>query len=313
MKATIIGTGSYIPEYILTNQELSTMVETDDEWIVTRTGISERRIQKSGDVADMAVNAALKALDNAGINSEDIDLIIAATSTPDYLFPNCSSIIQKNTGAINAVCFDISAACSGFIMALSAAKAYIEAGMYKKVLIVCSEKMSGITDWKDRSTCILFGDGAGACVVESSEQEGVKSVDLHNEGMLGEVLTAKRNENIVMNGQEVFKFAVKKVPETINTLLKKENTDAEDIKYFILHQANVRIIESVAKRLGIEMNRFPVNLSRYGNTSSASIPILLDELNRENKLQNEDLLVFAGFGAGLNWGSILVKWNCRKS
>ena len=192
MKATIIGTGSYIPEYILTNQELSTMVETDDEWIVTRTGISERRIQKSGDVADMAVNAALKALDNAGINSEDIDLIIAATSTPDYLFPNCSSIIQKNTGSINAVCFDISAACSGFIMALSAAKAYIEAGMYKKVLIVCSEKMSGITDWKDRSTCILFGDGAGACVVESSEQEGVKSVDLHNEGMLGEVLTAKR-------------------------------------------------------------------------------------------------------------------------
>ena len=164
MKATIIGTGSYIPEYILTNQELSTMVETDDEWIVTRTGISERRIQKSGDVADMAVNAALKALDNAGINSEDIYLIIAATSTPDYLFPNCSSIIQKNTGAINAVCFDISAACSGFIMALSAAKAYIEAGMYKKVLIVCSEKMSGITDWKDRSTCILFGDGAGACV-----------------------------------------------------------------------------------------------------------------------------------------------------
>ena len=296
MKATIIGTGSYIPEYILTNQELSTMVETDDEWIVTRTGISERRIQKSGDVADMAVNAALKALDNAGINSEDIDLII-----------------QKNTGAINAVCFDISAACSGFIMALSAAKAYIEAGMYKKVLIVCSEKMSGITDWKDRSTCILFGDGAGACVVESSEQEGVKSVDLHNEGMLGEVLTAKRNENIVMNGQEVFKFAVKKVPETINTLLKKENTDAEDIKYFILHQANVRIIESVAKRLGIDMNRFPVNLSRYGNTSSASIPILLDELNRENKLQNEDLLVFAGFGAGLNWGSILVKWNCHKS
>ena len=278
MKATIIGTGSYIPEYILTNQELSTMVETDDEWIVTRTGISERRIQKSGDVADMAVNAALKALDNAGINSEDI-----------------------------------SAACSGFIMALSAAKAYIEAGMYEKVLIVCSEKMSGITDWKDRSTCILFGDGAGACVVESSEQEGVKSVDLHNEGMLGEVLTAKRNENIVMNGQEVFKFAVKKVPETINTLLKKENTDAEDIKYFILHQANVRIIESVAKRLGIDMNRFPVNLSRSGNTSSASIPILLDELNRENKLQNEDLLVFAGFGAGLNWGSILVKWNCHKS
>ena len=228
MKATIIGTGSYIPEYILTNQELSTMVETDDEWIVTRTGISERRIQKSGDVADMAVNAALKALDNAGINSEDIDLIIAATSTPDYLFPNCSSIIQKNTGAINAVCFDISAACSGFIMALSAAKAYIEAGMYKKVLIVCSEKMSGITDWKDRSTCILFGDGAGACVVESSEQEGVKSVDLHNEGMLGEVLTAKRNENIVMNGQEVFKFAVKKVPETINTLLKKENTESDE-------------------------------------------------------------------------------------
>ena len=210
------------------------MVETDNEWIVTRTGISERRIQKSGDVADMASNAAIKALDNAGINPKDIDLIIASTSTPDYLFPNCASIVQKITGADNAACFDISAACSGFIMALSAAKAYIEAGMFKKVLIVCSEKMSGITDWKDRSTCILFGDGAGACVIESSEHDGIKSVDLHNDGKLGGVLTAKRNENIVMNGQEVFRFAVKKVPETINTLLEKESTDVKDIKYFIL-------------------------------------------------------------------------------
>ena len=308
MKATIIGTGSYIPEYILTNQELSTMVETDDEWIVTRTGISERRIQKSGDVADMAVNAALKALDNAGINSEDIDLIIAATSTPDYLFPNCSSIIQKNTGAINAVCFDISAACSGFIMALSAAKAYIEAGMYKKVLIVCSEKMSGITDWKDRSTCILFGDGAGACVVESSEQEGVKSVDLHNEGMLGEVLTAKRNENIVMNGQEVFKFAVRKVPQCIDAALEKAALKPEEVDLYLLHQANCRIIQSVAKRLGQPEEKFPMNLNECGNTSAASLPILMAQLDEQGKLNRGDTLVLSGFGAGLTWGACVIKW-----
>ena len=308
MKATIIGTGSYIPEYILTNQELSTMVETDDEWIVTRTGISERRIQKSGDVADMAVNAALKALDNAGINSEDIDLIIAATSTPDYLFPNCSSIIQKNTGAINAVCFDISAACSGFIMALSAAKAYIEAGMYKKVLIVCSEKMSGITDWKDRSTCILFGDGAGACVVESSEQEGVKSVDLHNEGMLGEVLTAKRNENIVMNGQEVFKFAVKKVPQSILQTLEAANLTTEDIDWYLFHQANARITATIAKRLKVPDEKIPMNVDKCGNTSAASVAILLDEVNRKGMLKKGDKLMLAGFGSGLTWGTMAIEW-----
>lgn len=312
MKAKIMGTGSFLPENTLSNYQLSTMVDTNDEWIVTRTGIRERRTAGEMTVSDMAAEAAVSALNNAYATPYDLDLIIVATSTPDYLFPNCASQVQEKIKAVNAACFDVSAACSGFIVALSIAAAYIEAGVYSNILVAGSEKMSDIVDWHDRSTCVLFGDGAGACIVTKTDADGdssgVISFDIHNNGMNKDVLSAKTCGHISMNGQEVFKFAVKKVPETIKHLLDKENTDIDEIKYFILHQANIRIIDSVAKRLGADMERFPGNIEKYGNTSSASIPILLDELNRQNKLHHGDLLVLAGFGAGLSWGSMLVRW-----
>lgn len=312
MKAKIIGTGSFLPEKRLSNQELSTMVDTNDEWIVTRTGIRERRIADGVRVPDMAAEAGLRALDNAAVPPDSLEMIIVATSSSDYYFPNCASQVQEKLGAQNAACLDISAACSGFIAALSMAQAYIEAGIYSRILVIGSEKMSDLVDWHDRSVCVLFGDGAGACVVSGSDSDndlsGIISSDIHNDGKSGKVLTARTSSFINMNGQEVFKFAVKKVPETIRHLLEKSGADMEDIKYVILHQANVRIIESVAKRLGSDMEKFPGNIENYGNTSSASIPILLDELNRQNKLCHGDMLILAGFGAGLSWGSILVRW-----
>lgn len=312
VKAKIIGTGSFLPEKRLSNYELSTMVDTNDEWIVTRTGIRERRIADEVCVSDMALEAGLRAIDNAAVSPESLEMIIVATSTQDYYFPNCASRVQEKLGAQNAACVDISAACSGFIAALSMAQAYVEAGIYRRILVIGSEKMSDLVDWHDRSVCVLFGDGAGACVVSESDSEndlsGIVSSDIHNDGKSGKVLTARTSSCINMNGQEVFKFAVKKVPETIRYLLEKSETDINDIKYFILHQANVRIIESVAKRLESNMEKFPRNIENYGNTSSASIPILLDELNRQNKLCHGDLLILAGFGAGLSWGSILVRW-----
>ena len=326
MRARIVGTGSFLPEYRMSNFELSELVETSDEWITSRTGIKERRIAKELTVSDMAANACIRALENASVTPEQVDLIIVATSSPDYFFPNCASIVQKKIGACNAACFDLSAACSGFIAALSTAAAYAEAGIYSNILVVGSEKMSSLVDWKDRSTCILFGDGAGACVVgrrASGDGAEIISGDFHNDGNNNDVLTAEKSGFIHMDGQAVFKFAVKKVPETIKRLLEKEDVQTQDVKYYILHQANIRIIESVAKRLEINasesgkaqneyiktvMEKFPSNLEKYGNTSSASIPILLDELNRENKLHPGDLLVFAGFGAGLSWGSMLVRW-----
>lgn len=314
MKAKIVGTGRYLPEYIMTNEILSTMVDTSDEWIKTRTGISSRRVAKNCSTSEMAVNAARNALENAGIQAEDIDLIIVATSSPDNNMPNTASVVQSQLGACNAVCFDESAACAGFIIALSIASAYIEAGMMKNVLVIGSDKTSRIVDWTDRSTCVLFGDGAGACVLSASGgNRGILGADLHNDGSKGEVLKGGSIDNrderyINMNGQEVFRFAVRNVPETITSLLNKEGVNKDEVKYYVLHQANIRIIESVAKRMDEDMEKFPNNLKDYGNTSAASIPILLDGLNRNNKLQPDDLLVLAGFGAGLSWGSLLVRW-----
>ena len=316
MKAKITGTGSYIPKSILTNDDLSKMVDTSDDWIRSRTGIRTRYIAKEESTSYMASRAAEKAIDNAGISISDIDMIIVATSTPDYGFPNCASLVQKEIGAINAACFDISAACSGFITALITAKAFIETGKYKKILVAGSDRMSSIVDWKDRSVCVLFGDGAGAAVIEAekeyrkSDVSGVSAditdYELHNDGNISEVLSGGYKLPISMNGQEVFKFAVRKVPLSIETLLKKNNCEIKDVDYFILHQANVRIIESVSKRLKTDMAKFPVNLDKYGNTSAASIPVLLDEMNRNNKFKNAKKVVLSGFGAGLSWGSILL-------
>ena len=297
IRTRIIGTGSYVPPDILTNDNLSEMVDTSDEWIRTRTGICNRHIAKDMDNADMAYNAARNAVEDARIEASKIGLIIVATSTPDYAFPNQASLVQAKLKAVNAMCFDVSAACSGFITALDIAASMLKAGSYKYALVIGSEKMSEIVNWKDRSVCVLFGDGAGAVVL--------KAVDNNTEDVTGALVG---HIFIHMDGQEVFKFAVKSVPTAIETLLHNNNMDINEVDKFILHQANVRIIESVAKRLKADKDKFPVNLNEYGNTSSASIPILLDELNRNGSLKQGEKLVLAGFGAGLSWGSILLVW-----
>ena len=329
IRTRIIGTGSYVPPDILTNDNLSEMVDTSDEWIRTRTGICNRHIAKDMDNADMAYNAARNAVEDARIEASKIGLIIVATSTPDYAFPNQSSLVQAKLKAVNAMCFDVSAACSGFITALDIAASMLKAGSYKYALVIGSEKMSEIVNWKDRSVCVLFGDGAGAVVLKAVDnntedvtgalvghERGIIDSNIYNDGTGASVLTGGRRFSdscstdifIHMDGQEVFKFAVKSVPTAIETLLHNNNMDINEVDKFILHQANVRIIESVAKRLKADKDKFPVNLNEYGNTSSASIPILLDELNRNGSLKQEEKLVLAGFGAGLSWGSILLVW-----
>lgn len=320
MRTRILGTGSCLPDNVVTNDDLAKIVDTSDEWIYSRTGIRKRRIAVKGKdtTGTLAVAAARRALDNAHLSADDIDVIIVATSSADYAFPNTASIVQMHLGASDSMCMDISAACTGFIYALSIAEAYIQSGQFCNALVIGADIVSSHIDWKERSSCVLFGDGAGAVVLGISDkaQNSGKFSCLHADGSKGYVLTseerAKRMDNIVdrihMDGQEVFKFAVKKVPEAIEEVLLKADVKKEEIKYFVLHQANIRIIESVARRLGIKMDKFPSNLNEYGNTSAASIPILLDELNRSGKLTAGDRIVMAGFGAGLSWGSTLMEW-----
>ena len=310
MNARIIGTGRSLPERVVTNDDLSKVLDTSDEWISSRTGIRQRHVAEKETSATMASKAAAQAIMDAGIKSEDVQVIIVATSSPDYAFPSTAALVQKNIGAANAMCFDISVACTGFIYGLSIADAYIKSGIYKNALVIGAEVMSREVDWTDRSVCVLFGDGAGAAVLTADEEGFTHSV-LHSNGVKSDVLTSggiDAIDNIYMDGQEVFRFAVKKVPESIREVLEVTGMDMDNIKYYVLHQANIRIIESVAKRLGQDMDKFPVNLQDYGNTSAASIPILLDEMNRDNKLHKGDLILLSGFGAGLSWGSTILKW-----
>ena len=320
MTARIIGTGSAVPEQIVTNEDLSKIVETSDEWISSRSGIKERRIAKEETTTSLAILAGKRALENAGIASEEIEVIIVATCTPDCFFPNTACQVQEAIGAKHAVAFDLSAACSGFLFALSTAQAYIKGGIYQKALIIGAETMSKMIDWSDRSTCVLFGDGAGAAVV-SAEETGVLELVQKSDGTGKGVLSCKARETrnllnhesetkeyLYMEGQPVFKFAVKTVPECVEEVLKKAEVKKEEIRYYILHQANSRIIQSVAKRLKEPEEKFPMNLSLYGNTSAASIPILLDEMNRNGMLNRGDKLVLSGFGAGHTWGAVLLEW-----
>lgn len=320
----ILGSGHYVPKNIVTNDDLSKIVDTNDEWISSRTGISTRYISDGEGVSDLASKAALLALKDANISATDIDMILLATMTPDSMLPNNASIIQKNIGAINATCFDINAACSGFLFALNTAHAYLSSGMCKNILVIGAETLSKIVDWSDRASCVLFGDGAGAMVVTADNTKAFYSVS-GSDGSKGHVLTGgatllknmlvnSEETNIMtdnyymhMDGQEVFKFAVTKVPECINEVLTKANLTAEDIDCFILHQANVRIISSVAKRLGVSPDKLPINLNKYGNTSAATIPILFDELKKSGSLDNAKRVIFSGFGGGLTWGASLVE------
>lgn len=306
MCTRIIGTGSYIPKKVITNDDLSLTLDTSDAWISTRTGIHNRHIAEGMTSSDMAYMAARRAVDDSGLNPADIDVIIVATSSPDYPFPSTAALVQAKLEAVNAACFDISAACTGFIYAYSIAQGYIAGGMYKNILIIGTEVMSEHVDWKDRSVCVLFGDGAGAAML-TADKDNLSSVMIHSDGSRGNVLTCGK-DNISMDGQEVFKFAVKTVPMSIQDILNKEHIRADDVGMYILHQANQRIIQAVSKRLGISMEKFPMNMQEYGNTSAASIPILLDELNRNNRLVRDELIVMSGFGAGLSWGSIVLNW-----
>lgn len=321
MIGRICGTGSYIPQLVWDNNKLAQMVETNDQWIQERTGVIRRHIAGENETTALfAAKAAQAALTDAGVKPEEVDLILVATISSNEIMPTASCEVQKYLGASSATCFDLNAACTGFLFALNTAQAYIAQGIYRTVLVIGAESLSNLTNWSDRSTCILFGDGAGAVVLRA-EEGGSYSQVTHSVGSQGEVLTcSSRNQKkyvqmadapetyMQMNGQEVFKFAVSKVPETIRELLDKGGLSTEDIRYFLLHQANKRIVTSVAKRLKETMDKFPVNISEYGNTSSASIPILMDEMNKKGAFQRGDRLVLAGFGAGLSYGASLLIW-----
>ena len=323
MAIRIIGTGSYLPKKVADNHFLSTIVDTDDEWIRQRTGIKERHLSNGKEgTTYMATHAAEAALENAGITADELDMIIVATVSADTYVPSTSCQVQGAIGAIRATCFDLNAACSGFLFAMNTAYAYIEMGMAKTILIIGAETLSREVDWSDRSSCILFGDGAGAAIMRQEEGKGglIASVT-GSDGSQGDVLTCKgrgiqnpfhqskrKKDYLRMEGQAVFRFAVTMVPRCIKQILKKTGYDTEDIKFFVLHQANVRILELIAKRLKVDIDKFPMNLDHYGNTSSASIPILLDELNRNNLLEPGDKIMLSGFGGGLTWGAVLIEW-----
>lgn len=319
MVGKICGTGSYVPARVMDNDELSGIVDTSDEWIRERTGIARRHVIENEDTSYMAGQAALKAVEQSGIKPEEIDLILVATSSSETILPCTACEVQKTVGAVNAAGYDLNAACTGFVLAFNTAQAYISAGLCRTVLVVGAESMSNLIDWTDRSTCILFGDGAGAVLLKAEKGTPVHMA-AHSDGVKGEVLTVlsrhRRNwqeesgkeSYMHMDGQAVFKFAVRKVPEIIEEVLDEAQIDIESIDYFILHQANRRIIEAVAKRLKTDISRFPMNLEEYANTSAATVPILLDELNREGKFEKGQKIMLAGFGGGLTWAACLFEW-----
>ena len=324
MNAKIIGMGCYAPEKIFTNADMEKFVETNDEWIVQRTGIKQRHIADENEyTSDIATQAALLALENAGIGAETLDLIILATVTPDCFTPSCACIVQKNIEAVNAAAFDINAACSGFVTGTVIAKQFIETGMYKRVLVIGADVLSKATDYADRSTCILFGDAAGAVIYEASEENGIICVDIGANGKDGNTLTSlayRRDEEemekrvtknpnyISMQGSQVMKFAVKAMTKSTLKLCKNSNLELSDISLIIPHQANVRIIESSANFLKVDIDKVYMNLWKYGNTSSASIPVAMCEAMQEGKLKRGDKFIIVGFGGGLTWGSCLIEY-----
>lgn len=320
MTTRIIGIGSCVPDTIVTNKDLMKFLDTNDEWIRERTGICERRLSVTDGTSALAVKAAEKAVKDAGITPEEIDIIIVATSSPDRSFPSAATDVQGAIGAVHAAAFDITAACSGFIYGLHIIQGFFQSGMYKTGLVIGAETLGKVLDWTDRGSSILFGDGAGAAVVRAEETGIIKTL-IGSDGTKGWVLecqarsldnclTGKKPELglMKMDGQEVFKFAVKKVPEIVNQILEESGLQKEEITYFVLHQANIRILESASRRLKIPMEKIPVNIDRYGNTSAGSIPILLDEMKQDGRLKKGDKIALAGFGAGLTWGAAVIEW-----
>ncbi|MCF6149564.1 MAG: ketoacyl-ACP synthase III [Candidatus Kuenenia sp.] len=323
--ASITGIGSYLPGKILTNHDLEKMVDTTDEWILQRTGIRERRIVENGvSTSDLATHASLKAIEDAGISAEEIDMIITSTITPDYLFPSSSCCLQKQIGATRACAFDISAACSGFVYALSIGQSFINSGAAKTILVVGSECLSKITDYTDRSTCILFGDGAGAVVIQNDkEKHQILDTNLASDGTYADVLiipgggsrhsasmesVQKRLHYIQFKGKELFKLAINNITNLVIETTRKNGFDVQDIDLIIPHQSNLRIIEATMEKLKLPMEKAFVNIDKYGNTSSASVPIAIDEAQQEGRLKKGDLVMLVAFGGGLTWGSSLIKW-----
>src|SRR5690625_4710315 len=310
MNVGVLGTGHYLPTVVLTNKDLEKMVDTSDEWIRTRTGIEERRIADDDvETADMAFYAAEQALKEANIEAHEIDLILVATVTAESSFPSVACKIQDKLGAKKAAAMDISAACSGFIYGMVTAEQFIKSGAYRYVLVVGAEKLSSITDWSDRNTCVLFGDGAGAVVMgQVSDGKGILSFELGADGSGGEHLYQDKNEYLEMNGREVFKFAVKQMPESSVKVIAKIGCEKEDVDYLIPHQANIRIMEAARKRLGISEDRMAMTIKKYGNNSAASIPMALSEAVKNGKIVENDLIVLVGFGGGLTWGALAMRW-----
>lgn len=320
MTARIAGIGAYVPEHVVTNDDLAKIVETNDEWIQSRTGIRERHISTGEGTSQLAAKAAVRAMAAAGVTAEELDLIILGTSSPDCNYPSGACEVQAMIGAVNAAAFDISAACAGFIFAMNIVEGFFRAGVYKTALIIGAETLSKVTDWSDRGTCILFGDGAGAAVLTASET-GIMEMMMGSDGAkgdalkcvsrtMGNFLTGTKPELgfMTMDGQEVFRFAVKKVPESVERLLKQAGVAREEIKYYVLHQANERIVEAAARRLKEPMEKFPMTIDKYGNTSTASIPLLLNDMLERGMLEKGDKIVLSGFGAGMTWGAVLMEW-----
>jgi len=325
LRAKIVATGSYVPERILNNADLEGMVDTSDEWIIERTGIRERRIANDKQaVSDLAYEASKSALKSVGLRAKDLDLIIVASVSGDMPLPATACILQDKLDAGRAAAFDVNAACSGFVYALSVADAFIRSGTYRRVLVVGAEVLSKFTDWEDRTTCVLFGDGAGAVILEAAEGDrGVLSVKIHSDGSMWDLLhvpaggsrtpasretVKKRMHFIKMKGNETFKVAVRTLESLVVETLKEHKLKSSDLSLLIPHQANFRIIQATAKRLNLPMEKVVVNLDRFGNTSAASIPIALDETVKAARVRNGDYILLEAFGGGLTWASALIKW-----
>jgi 3-oxoacyl-[acyl-carrier-protein] synthase-3 len=307
MYSKIIGTGGYLPNKILTNKDLESIVDTTDDWIVERTGIKQRHISEPSETtSSMATKASIEAIKNAKINSSDIDLIIVATTTPDMVFPSTACIVQNNLN-IKAPAFDVQAACTGFIYAMSIADNFIKTGSCKNILIIGAEKYSNLLDWSDRSTCVLFGDGAGALILSANSEEGIISTHIHADGQYNNLLDVK-DDHIRMKGNEVFKVAVNTLSKLVDETLEKNNMKKNDIDWLVPHQANLRIIKAAAKKLSMSLDQVVVTVDDHANTSAASIPLAFDQAVRDGRIKNDQVVLLEAFGSGFTWGSVLLRY-----
>ncbi len=318
MYSRIIGTGSYLPKKVLTNFDLEKIVDTSNEWIVTRSGISERRVAAEGEMSsDLAAEACRRAIESAGIGVDEIDLIIVATTTPDQIFPSTACILQDKLGIKQGAAFDVQAVCAGFIYALTTADMYIRCGQARTALVVGAEVLTRLLNWEDRTTCVLFGDGAGAVVLQASEVPGVLATKLHADGSQRGLLeapahigkgTVQGDPFVKMEGQAVFKFAVKALSDVVEEVLDETGLPASTIDWLVPHQANIRIMEATARKLGLSMDNVVTTVARHGNTSAASIPLALDTAVRDGRIQAGQHLLLEGIGGGFTWGAVLVRW-----